>query len=135
MIVGSRTKRHAYFDGEVFIGQEGGHHRRFPMNRRLEELWQADENGERVQREDVAVQHPGPRVVAGLPVVILDRMSEIGNWKLEIFILPSDRKWSVSVSVHFYILVSVEISVLAKYNRCHLMGSLWAKLFLITLTK
>ena len=86
MIVGSRTKRHAYFDGEVFIGQEGGHHRRFPMNRRLKELWQADENGERVQREDVAVQHPGPRVVAGLPVVVLDRVSEIGNWKFSRFL-------------------------------------------------
>ena len=93
-------KRHAYLDGEVFIGQEGGHHRRFPMNRRLEELWQADENGKRVQREDVAVQHPGPRVVAGLPVVILDRVSEMGKFEIGNFDY-CDRKLSVSVSVHF----------------------------------
>ncbi len=45
------------------------------MHRRLEELGQADEEGEPVEGVDVAIQDALPRVVPGLPVVILHRVS------------------------------------------------------------
>ncbi len=45
------------------------------MHRRLEELGQADEEGEPVEGVDVAIQDARPRVVPGLPVVILHRVS------------------------------------------------------------
>ena len=64
----------AHRDGHIFIRQVSRHEVRFPLDGRLEELGQADEDGESVQWQDVAVQNPGPRVAARLPVVILHRM-------------------------------------------------------------
>ena len=75
--INGQRKQSTHNDGDVLLGHERRHLRRFPMNRRFEELWETDEDGESVERKDVAVQHAGPGVVAGLPVVVLDRVSEI----------------------------------------------------------
>ena len=68
------SSKAAHRDGHVLLRQKGRHEVRLPHDGRLEELGQADEEGEDVQRQDVAVQDSGPRVAARLPVVILHRM-------------------------------------------------------------
>ena len=69
------SSKAAHRDGHVLLRQKGRHEVRLPHDGRLEELGQADQDGEAVERKDVAVQHARPGVVAGLPVVVLHRVS------------------------------------------------------------